>query len=66
MKTYKINDLYAHAWQSAIENVAAMLNVTMVTNFSPARDCDKIERLADRLGIDFTENGDIANWLLRG
>jgi len=59
MKTYKIEDLYAYAYESAIENVATIVNLTLGTHYFFARDWAKLEQLADKLGIDFDENGEL-------
>ena len=50
MKTYTINDLYASAWQSAIENIKA---------FVKDADYRLCEQLADDLELKFDVNGEI-------
>lgn len=52
--TYSIGDLYGSAWQSAIENVSAAINLT-----GDALNWEFVELVALRLGVRFDENGEI-------
>lgn len=57
-ESYTIEDIYASAWEGAIEEVAKILNDELETNFS-LQDWAKLERVAERLNIKFDENGEI-------
>ena len=53
----KINDLYASAYQQAIEETAAVIYVILDIKFTYKRDFLKLEKFADYFGLEFDENG---------
>ena len=59
----KIDNLYASAWQNAIEQTAATINAflsdKLIKRLTPAEDWDVIENIAMSLNIEFTLDGDI-------
>jgi hypothetical protein len=55
----RIDDLYASAWQEAIENVAKVINKRLHTNYSLREDWMILEEIAMDFGIRFDENGGI-------
>ena len=59
MNTYKIDELYASAWQHALEEVAEIVNINTGLKLFEARDWNALENIALKLGVDFTENGEI-------
>ena len=56
---YSIKNLYASAWESAIDNAAKKINVALGTDFNRSIDWYTIEVLAERMGLKFDENGNI-------
>ena len=57
---FYIEDMYASAWQAAIENVGNILNKELGLNLQVTQDdWRQVERIADALKIRFDENGEI-------
>ena len=59
MNTYKIDELYASAWQHALEEVAGIVNANTGLELFEARDWNALENIALKLGVDFDANGEI-------
>lgn len=59
MNTYKIDALYASAWQHALEEVAEIVNINTGLKLFEARDWKALENIALKLGVDFDANGEI-------
>lgn len=60
MTEFTINDLYASAWESAIDEVASVLNGKIDgLHLFRTRDWVVIEQVAESLNIRFTVNGEI-------
>ena len=59
MRTYKITDLYASAWENAIENAIYHLNRTLGLKLVFVRDNNQVDMLCEALGITFDADGEI-------
>lgn len=59
MRTYKIDELYASAWQHALDEVAEVVNMNTGLKLFEARDWNALENIALKLGVDFDANGEI-------
>lgn len=60
MTEFTINDLYGSAWESAIDEVASVLNGKIDgLHLFRTRDWVAIEQVAESLNIRFTVNGEI-------
>lgn len=53
----KIDNLCGEAYNNAIYSVMDLLNTTFGMDLFYARDWSKIDELANKLGINFDENG---------
>lgn len=59
MYTYSIEHMYASAYEEAITQVADILNSTLGTNYTYIEDWAVLDMLAEQLGVQFDENGNI-------
>lgn len=58
---YLINELYASAWECAIDNAAVIINLELGTNFNRSNDFSIVEQLANHMGLKFDENGGLVD-----
>lgn len=61
---YSINDLYASAWECAIDSAANIINFELGTDFNRFNDWSTIELLAERMGLKFNANGELVDFEL--
>lgn len=59
MRTYKIDELYGDNWINAIVEVLYLLNRGRDNKLFYMRDKFFVEEMAQKLGVRFTENGNI-------
>lgn len=53
----KITQLHGEAWNNAIDEVITLLNDTLNTKLFRMRDKYQVEELAEKLDLEFFENG---------
>lgn len=61
---YSINDLYASAWECAIDSAANIINFELGTDFNRSDDFSIVEQLASRMGLKFNANGELVDFEL--
>lgn len=61
---FSINDLYASAWECAIDSAANIINFELGTDFNRFNDWSTIELLAERMGLKFNANGELVDFEL--
>ena len=58
-RVFTIDDLYASAYENAINNVIGVLNESLGTKYFFSRDCYVIDTIAEKLNIKFDVDGEI-------
>lgn len=58
-RTFDIEELYAEAYVSAINNVIDILNGSTGSKLFFWRDCNAVEIIAHQLGVKFDVDGEI-------